>query len=193
MCVCVCVGLSWLLAGGWLVGWLVFCNYRRHPAIGGVTLAPTQDKTQSLRVLISVNSCLIVGQRRGGGGGLNWCQVAYWEMAQRVGERYPAETSIVNVYSEIGNGSLTTTAGTHQNNGMCLQKLLNNQRRHNTTSATTTPPHTITSTTSSGHNIMHSKTGSSYPSHDVQYTRQKIGLGKLLVKEILQIFFTFCF
>lgn len=39
-----------------------------------------------------------------------WCQIAYWELAQRVGERYEAKNSTVNIYSE-GSG------------GMCLKDL----------------------------------------------------------------------
>lgn len=121
----------------------------------GVILAPIKT-TFMYSMLFFI--CILTGQRRG--DALNWCQVAYWEMAQRIGERYPAETSIVNVYSEVGNGSLTTTAML-QNNGMCLQKLFN-QRRCTTTSSSTS----------------YSNTGSNYLSHDIQYTRQKIGLGK---------------
>ncbi|XP_055908863.1 uncharacterized protein LOC129943441 [Eupeodes corollae] len=39
-----------------------------------------------------------------------WCQIAYWELAQRVGDRYEAKNSTVNIYSE-GSG------------GMCLKDL----------------------------------------------------------------------
>ncbi|XP_005182029.2 mothers against decapentaplegic homolog 6 [Musca domestica] len=49
----------------------------------------------------------------------NWCEVAYWELGQRVGERYPAETPTINIYSEkpysSANGDIE---------GMCLKDLI---------------------------------------------------------------------
>ncbi|XP_065371095.1 uncharacterized protein Dad [Calliphora vicina] len=77
----------------------------------------------------------------------NWCEVAYWEMAQRVGERYPADTPTINIFSDKPNAS----TGDHKD-GMCLKELIEKR--------TTPSP------------------------DDVQYTRQKIGLGVTLSQEL---------
>ncbi|XP_073816089.1 daughters against dpp [Musca autumnalis] len=49
----------------------------------------------------------------------NWCEVAYWELGQRVGERYPAETPTINIYSEKPYSSATGVI-----EGMCLKDLI---------------------------------------------------------------------
>lgn len=46
-----------------------------------------------------------------------WCQLAYWELAQRVGGRFPVENPSVNVFSDQLQGD-----------GMCL-KTLTDQRQ----------------------------------------------------------------
>ncbi|XP_061390327.1 uncharacterized protein LOC133325618 [Musca vetustissima] len=49
----------------------------------------------------------------------NWCEVAYWELGQRVGDRYPAETPTINIYSEKPYSSATGDI-----EGMCLKDLI---------------------------------------------------------------------
>uniref|UniRef100_A0A1B0AWL0 Mothers against decapentaplegic homolog n=1 Tax=Glossina palpalis gambiensis TaxID=67801 RepID=A0A1B0AWL0_9MUSC len=78
---------------------------------------------------------------------LNWCEIAYWEMAQRVGERYPAQGSTLNIYSET-----PYSAEGKPKTGMCLKDLVEKRNMPS-------------------------------PEH-VQYTRQKIGLGITLQREI---------
>lgn len=41
-----------------------------------------------------------------------WCQLAYWEMSQRVGRLFPVENSAVNVFGEQPRGD-----------GLCLSTL----------------------------------------------------------------------
>lgn len=50
----------------------------------------------------------------------SWCQLAYWELSQRVGSRFPVENSSVNVFSDQPRGD-----------GMCL-KTLAEQRQSET-------------------------------------------------------------
>ncbi|KAM7362988.1 daughters against dpp isoform 1-T4 [Cochliomyia hominivorax] len=76
----------------------------------------------------------------------NWCEVAYWELAQRVGERFPADRPTINIFSDKSY----TTSGEHYDD-MCLKELIEKR--------TTPSP------------------------DDVQYTRQKIGLGVTLSQE----------
>ncbi|XP_037923181.1 mothers against decapentaplegic homolog 6 [Hermetia illucens] len=52
-----------------------------------------------------------------------WCQLAYWEQAQRVGDIFPVENSFVNVFYDQPRGD-----------GMCL-KILSNQRKSETPEA----------------------------------------------------------
>ncbi|XP_075148035.1 daughters against dpp [Haematobia irritans] len=49
----------------------------------------------------------------------NWCEVAYWELSQRVGDRYPAETPTINIFSEKPYSS---EAGYIE--GMCLKDII---------------------------------------------------------------------
>ncbi|XP_059220146.1 mothers against decapentaplegic homolog 6 [Stomoxys calcitrans] len=49
----------------------------------------------------------------------NWCEVAYWELSQRVGELYPAETPTINIFSDKPNSS-----DKGQIEGMCLKDLI---------------------------------------------------------------------
>lgn len=73
----------------------------------------------------------------------NWCEVAYWEMGKRVGDRYLADTPAINIFSDKSY----TTCGDLKD-GMCLRDLVEK--------STTFSP------------------------DDVQHTRQKIGLGRII-------------
>lgn len=48
-----------------------------------------------------------------------WCEVAYWELAQRVGELYRADTPTVNIFSEKPYSCVTGHI-----KGMCLKDLI---------------------------------------------------------------------
>ncbi|XP_037943916.1 uncharacterized protein LOC119676732 [Teleopsis dalmanni] len=52
---------------------------------------------------------------------LIWCQVAYWEMSQRVGDRYLAKKSSVNIYSD-------DPCKGDSNDDMCLNELAKQRR-----------------------------------------------------------------
>ena len=52
-----------------------------------------------------------------GRGTQNWCNIAYWELMQRVGRMYNATSECVDVYLELSHA-----------NGLCLGQLSNEKR-----------------------------------------------------------------
>lgn len=48
-----------------------------------------------------------------------WCQLAYWELAERVGNRFLVDNSSINIFS---------SELTHGDGGMCLKTLADEKR-----------------------------------------------------------------
>lgn len=57
----------------------------------------------------------------------NWCEIAYWEMAKRVGDRCPAITSTINVY-----GEMPLSSGGEPTTNMCLRDLVDKRKSTST-------------------------------------------------------------
>ncbi|KAI8119534.1 hypothetical protein FF38_01976 [Lucilia cuprina] len=118
-------------------------NLINSSSFGGTDPENIRQNYSDLRVRVSESVTTDGEDRR---CSPNWCEVAYWEMAQRVGERFPADTPTINIFSD----KPYTSTGDHKD-GMCLKELIEKR--------TTPSP------------------------DDVQYTRQKIGLGVTLSQE----------